>query len=412
MIFRHHALPNGLDIIAECNPAAYSTALGFFVQTGSRDETDSLSGISHFLEHMAFKGTPTRSAADVNRELDEMGAQSNAFTNEEQTAYYITVLPEYQDRALDLLADIMRPSLRPDDFETEKQVILEEIAKYEDQPPFGAHEKSMALHFQQHPLARSVLGSIASVAALSPDQMREYFARRYAPNNMTLAAAGNVDFDRLVRMAEQKCGHWRAERAERLTPRAAPNCTCRVFPNEIASQEYVVQIANGPGAEDESRYAARILSTIIGDDSGSRFFWSLIDSGRAECAVMYSCEFQGAGIYMSLLCGAPEETAANLQIMHDTLRTAERDGITSDELAQAQNKICSQIVLHSERPTNRLFALGENWLQRRAYQSVREIVASYRAVSRADVAGVLEQYPLTTHSTVAVGPLRELIVPH
>ena len=168
MKFRHHTLPNGLEIIAECNPAAYSAAMAFFVQTGSRDETDDLSGVSHFLEHMAFKGTPTRSAADVNRELDEMGAHSNAFTSEEQTVYYITVLPEYQDRALDLLSDIMRPSLRPDDFDTEKQVILEEIAKYEDQPPFGAHEKSMALHFQRASAgpqragyARQCLGAVA-----------------------------------------------------------------------------------------------------------------------------------------------------------------------------------------------------------------------------------------------------------
>ena len=149
MRFRQQTLPNGLDIIAECNPAAYSAAFAFFVQTGSRDETDALSGVSHFLEHMAFKGTPTRSAADVNRELDEMGAHSNAFTSEEQTVYYVTVLPEYQDRALDLLSDLMRPALRPADFETEQQVILEEIAKYDDQPPFGAHEKSMALHFRR-----------------------------------------------------------------------------------------------------------------------------------------------------------------------------------------------------------------------------------------------------------------------
>ncbi len=197
MKFRHHCLDNGLEIIAECNPAAYSTAIAFFVKTGSRDEIDALSGVSHFLEHMAFKGTPTRSAADVNRELDEMGAHSNAFTSEEQTVYYVTVLPEYQDRALELLSDILRPSLRHDDFDTEKQVILEEIAKYDDQPPFGAHEKSMALHFQEHPLARSVLGTLDSVSALSPDQMRGYFERRYAPNNMTLAAAGNVDFERL-----------------------------------------------------------------------------------------------------------------------------------------------------------------------------------------------------------------------
>jgi len=411
LTFRQHSLPNGLEIIAECNPAAYSTAMAFFVRTGARDETDALSGVSHFLEHMAFKGTPTRSAADVNRELDEMGAHSNAFTSEEQTVYYITVLPEYQERALDLLSDIMRPSLRPTDFEMEKQVILEEIAKYEDQPPFGAHEKSMALHFQQHPLARSVLGSLESVSALSPDQMRDYFTRRYVPNNLVLAASGNVDFDRLVELAEQRCGRWQPCPVERLTPRADANRQSRIFPNDIATQQYVVQIANGPGAEDDSRFAARILSTIVGDESGSRFFWTLVDSGRAECAVMCSYEFQGTGIYMSLVCGTPEETEDNLHAVLELLEGVQREGVTRDELTQAQNKICSQVVLHSERPTNRLFALGENWLQRHSYQSVREIITSYRAVSQDDVAEVLQLFPLTNHSTVAVGPLRELVIP-
>ncbi len=126
---------------------------------------------------------------------------------------------------------------------------------------------------------------------------------------------------------------------------------------------------------------------------------------------MYSYEYQGTGIYMSMLCGVPDDTADNLQEMLDMLRTVQREGITPDELTQAKNKICSHVVLHSERPTNRLFALGENWLQRHCYQSVREIIESYRAVSCDDVADVLEKFPLTVHSTVAVGPLRELDIP-
>ena len=129
MEFRNQTLDNGLQVIAECNPNAYSSAFGFFVNTGSRDETDVISGVSHFLEHMVFKGTPKRTAADVNRELDEIGSQSNAYTSEEHTVYYASVLPEFQANVVDLLGDIMRPSLRKEDFEVEKKVILEEIAK-------------------------------------------------------------------------------------------------------------------------------------------------------------------------------------------------------------------------------------------------------------------------------------------
>ncbi len=287
-------------------------------------------------------------------------------------------------------------------------MILEEIAKYEDQPPFGAHEKSMAVHFRNHPLSRSVLGSQESVSALTPKQMRDYFKLRYAPNNMALVAAGNVDFDRLVQSADQRCGQWQRQPAERITPRAEAHRDFQIFPNDVASQQYAIQIANGPAADEESRYAARILSTVVGDDSGSRFFWRLIDTGQAECAVMYSYEYQGTGIYLSMLCGVPTDTAANLQVMFDTLREVESQGITESELKQAQNKICSHVVLQSERPTNRLFSLGENWVQRHTYQPVREVIAAYQAVTLGDVSDVLRQYPLSVHSTVAVGPLREL----
>ena len=208
MEFLRHTLPNGLEIIAECNGLAYSTALGFFVNSGSRDENDATGGVSHFLEHMVFKGTPTRSADDVNREFDEMGAHYNAFTNEENTVFYAAVLPEHQDWAGELLADILRPSLREDDFETERKVILEEIQMYEDQPPFGADDKGRAMYFGSHPLGRSVLGTAESIGGLSSEAMGDYFRRRYSPGNIVLAAAGRIDFDGLVSCVEGRCGQW------------------------------------------------------------------------------------------------------------------------------------------------------------------------------------------------------------
>jgi predicted Zn-dependent peptidase len=199
MEFKTAKLKNELEIVAECDDAAFSTALGFFVNTGARDETDEVSGVSHFLEHMVFKGTPSRSAEDVNREFDEMGAHYNAFTNEENTVYYAAVLPEYLPSTVRLLADLMRPSLRVEDFDTEKKVILEEIKMYDDQPPFGVDEKCRAAFFGNHPLSRSVLGTAASVGALNADQMRQYFERRYSPRNIVLVGSGRIDFPTTVR---------------------------------------------------------------------------------------------------------------------------------------------------------------------------------------------------------------------
>lgn len=411
MDFRTHQLNNGLELVAEVNPQAYSASYAFFVRTGSRDETAEVSGVSHFLEHMVFKGTARRSAEEVNRELDEVSAGSNAFTSEEQTVYYATVLPEDQGKIVDLLADMMRPALRQDDFDTEKQVILEEIAKYDDQPPYGAHDKCMTAHFGTHPLSRIVLGTQQSVGNLARDQMLRYFQSRYSPRNIVLAAAGNVDFDRLIEQGEQHCGPWPAFDAPRPLARAGQHRGFSLLHKPLATQEYVVQIANAPAAEDEDRYAARVLATILGDDKGSRLFWELIDTGLAEYATIGTHEFQGTGTYMTYLACAPDEAARNLQRIADIVRDAELRGVTQEELDQAQNKICAQIVLSAERPANRLFSVGNAWVQRRQYKTVRQAVEAYRAVSLSDIAAVLMKYPLSVQTTVAVGPLTELAQP-
>ncbi len=408
MEFREHRLDNGLEIIAECNPRAYSTALGFFVNTGARDETDEVAGVSHFLEHMVFKGTPTRSAADVNRELDEMGSFSNARTGEEHTVYHCTVLPEFQNRAVELFADIMRPSLREDDFEMEKQVIIEEISMYEDQPPFNAHEKCMALYFDQHPMSHSILGTVETVGAMKPQQMRDYFQQRYCPSNITLVATGNVDFDGLVKTANQHCGQWEPFEAERDTPRAEPCSKFQVAQRESAAQEYVIQIADGPSAMDEDRYAAWLMATILGDSSGSRFYWDLVYPGRAEYAEIGVYEFQGTGIFMTFLCCAADDAADLLQRIREMEQDLEAHGVTAEELSQAKNKIAGHIVLRAERPGNRLFAVGTNWLHRREYKTVRDSLSAYQAVTIEEVAAVADKYHLSTNTTFAVGPLKTL----
>src|SRR6266404_7568863 len=179
MPFHSHTLDNGLRIIGETSPSARSAALGFFVRTGSRDETADVSGVTHFLEHMVFKGTPHRTALDVNRDFDRIGAHYNAFTSEENTVFYAAILPEYLPHAMDILTDILRPSLRNEDFDMEKNVIIEEIGMYEDQPTWSAYDHAKKAYFADHPLGNSVLGTADSITALSRDQMQAYFDKRY-----------------------------------------------------------------------------------------------------------------------------------------------------------------------------------------------------------------------------------------
>src|SRR5437764_12390931 len=174
MPFQKHTLTNGLQIIGETSPSARSAALGFFVRTGARDETPEVSGVTHFLEHMVFKGTPHRTYLDVNRDFDKIGADYNAFTSEENTVFHAAVLPEYLPAAIDVLADILRPSLRREDFDVEKNVIIEEINMYEDRPTWSAYDHAKRLHFADHLLGNSILGTPQSIAALTRDQMHEY----------------------------------------------------------------------------------------------------------------------------------------------------------------------------------------------------------------------------------------------
>ncbi len=404
--FRHTTLPNGLRIAAEVAPQGYSTSLGYFVRTGACDEVDVESGLSHFLEHMMFKGTARRSAKDVNRELDELGGQSNAYTTEEQTVYYATVLPKYQHRMIDLLTDMLRPKLAEDDFQTERQVILEEIAKYEDQPPFGAFERAMELHFSPRGLGRRVLGTQASIQAMTASRMRHYFERRYAPENMVLAAAGNVDFDALVEQAEQLTRDWQPSD---LPPPAADDLS--TVPAGIslepqlqipdASQVYLVRLADSPAINDNDRYAARLLAMILGDESGSRFFWEFIDTGRAEACVMWSQEFATRGAMFTYLACRPEDLKKNRKAMERLINQLVKHGIEDAELDRAKSKTIAGCIMQSDRPSNRLFGVGNGWQMRGEYVELDQMLDRYRAVTVNDI-NRLAQSILTSRCTEVV----------
>ena len=385
--FRETTLANGLRVAAEVDPRGYSASLGYFVRTGACDETDIEAGVSHFLEHMMFKGTARRSAADVNRELDELGGQSNAYTSEEQTVYYATVLPKYQDRIIDLLTDMMRPSLADDDFQTERQVILEEIAKYEDQPPFGAFERAMERHFGPRGLGRRILGTNESIEAMTPEIMRDYFSRRYSPENIVLAAAGNVDFDSLVEQATTLTADW----ANLTKPSAPPADDPATLPEGIAidqvietpdaAQAYLVRVSPAPNTTDPKRYAARLLSTVLGDESGSRFFWEFIDTGRAEACAMWTQEFGSSGALFTYLVCHPDEMTSNRKRVDKLIRQLLKDGVTEDELSRAKNKTIASCIMQSDRPSNRLFGVGNGWQMRNEYVDLDTMLDRYRAVT-------------------------------
>ncbi|MCL6504413.1 MAG: insulinase family protein [Pirellulales bacterium] len=404
MEFRETTLDNGLEVVAECNAECQTLALGFFVKAGARDETDEISGVSHFLEHMSFKGTSRRSATDINRQFDEIGAHYNAFTSEERTVYYAAILPEYQRAALDLLADILRPALREEDFETEKKVILEEIQMYLDQPPYGADDRLRSLYFGNHPLGRSVLGTQQSISGLSVEAMRTYHRARYTPHNITLVAAGRVDFDGLVAAAEELCGGWPSQAAVRPTSRAHPQCGFLSLIKESSQQQYVLQLAAAPCDHDPDWFAARVLTVVLGDNPGGRLYWTFIEPGLAHEASLGHMDYQDNGLFLTWLACDPELTAANLRRLRDLYFDAQQQGITADELERAKCKLASGVVLAGEHSRSRLFAVGGNWTTRHEYRSVADDLRMIDALQLEQVNQVLRDWPLSACATVTIGP--------
>jgi predicted Zn-dependent peptidase len=408
--FLHERLANGLDVIAEVTDTALSTSIGFFVKTGARDETDAEWGVSHFLEHMVFKGTDDLSADEINRRFDWMGASANAFTSEEDTVYHAAVLPEQQLEATALLARMMRPALRADDFDTEKLVILEEIRMYDDQPPFGADDRCRATFFGRHPLARSVLGTVESIERMPVEAMRDYHRRRYSPANIVLCATGAVDFAALVDSARQWCGDWEPlaipSRPAPLDAARMAGATLEYITRPTSSLEYAVRMSPGPAGDDDDRFAAKLLSAILGDTSGSRLYWAMVDTGRAEQASCHHQDFLDAGLFATQLSCDPEDADELLRMIDDVYRLAAEKGIDRRELEQNRNKLAGRWVLLGERPRRRLFDVGPEWAHSGSDRSVADDLRTIENLSLEDVHRVLSRWPLHgTGATVLAGPL-------
>ena len=281
MNFECRTLDNGLTIIGEVNPLAQSAAVGFFVRTGARDETPQISGVSHYLEHMLFKGTDTLSALEVNAAFDRLGAKFNAFTSEENTVYYAAVLPEYLMDVAELWMQLMRPSLRDDDFDIEKNVILEEIAMYKDLPQFEVMDQARALHFEKHPCGNSVLGTNERITSLTAEQMRSYFSKRYAPNNMVLACSGNFDFEALCQLANEQCAVWSTVDTTREIEDFSGTFESKHIQNPNLVRQHICLLSPSLSMQDPRRFAASLLGMILGDDSGSRYYWGLTEPALA-----------------------------------------------------------------------------------------------------------------------------------
>jgi len=408
MDFQHTTLDNGLNIIAEVNADAASMAAGFFVKTGSRDETAEVSGVSHFLEHMVFKGTERRTAFDVNLEFDRMGASYNAFTAVESTVFYAAVLPEFQARVLDLLGDMLRPSLREDDFDVEKNVILDEIARYEDMPTFRCYEKLMQAHFSGHPLGNSILGTPDSIRALKRDDMRAYFDRRYSPGNVTVVGVGNLRYDAFVEKVTELCKHWRPYDAPRAKPATKHQPRQVVVTDAKVAREHIGLMSPATSCQDEARHAAQVTAVIVGDATGSRLYYALVEPAIADQAHMTYDPLDEAGTFLTFLSTDTPRAGEAVRIARSEFRKFLDEGPTDAELQAAKNKIASGATLKGELPMGRLTEVGFEWVYRGQYVPLAESIEAVLRITRDEVADLARTYDLTAATVLALGPVESL----
>ncbi len=408
MEFKKEQLANGLDLIGEVNKSAKSAAVGFFVKTGSRDESEQINGVSHFLEHMLFKGTEKLSALEVNEAFDRTGAQFNAFTSEENTVFYAAVLPEYLVEVTGLWIELMRPALRDGDFNIEKNVIKEEIAMYKDTPSFDVMDQCRSLHFDGHPCGNSVLGSEASIDNLTAEQMRDYFAGRYAPNNMVLACTGNFEWDQICSIAADSCSKWLQQSVERQLEHYGGSKKKKRVEKSNLTREHICLMSAGLSAQDPRRFAASLLGIIVGDNVGSRFFWELVDKALAETATMQFGAMDGTGAFYSYISCSAENVAKVLDTVSDIFQSLSKDGITEDELRKAKNKVLSVLVIKNELPMGRLIDLGFNWIYLEQYRTVQDDISAIKAVTVDDVNVLIEQLKPGEFTQFSLGPAEKI----
>nr|MBC8481757.1 insulinase family protein [Planctomycetota bacterium] len=320
------------------------------------------------------------------------------------TVFYAAVLPEYLCEVTDLWSHLMRPSLRDDDFNMEKNVIKEEIAMYQDLPNFDVMDRCRSMHFEGHPCGHSVLGSVESIDKLSAVQMRSYFNNRYAPNNMTLTVVGNFEWDKVTDLAQSLCNKWQKQPVSRETSHFEGSFKKqRIIKANLAS-EHICLISSGVSAQDPRRFAAHLLATIIGDTCGSRYFWELVDKAIAQCAYMQYAPMDGTGALYSYFQCNKENANTVIEKTNKIFSEISGKGVTEDELTKAKNKILSSLVIKNELPMGRLVDVGFNWIYNSEYLTVEQDMDAIRQVSTEDIKLLIDDIQPAQYTHFSIGP--------
>jgi len=405
-------LPGGLRVVTEEMPGVRSASVGIWVPVGSRDESSSLAGTSHFLEHLLFKGTTNRSALDIANAMDAVGGEFNAFTEKEHTCFYATVLDRDLALAIDIVTDVvLNATVTAQNIDIERSVVLEEIAMRDDDPADLVHDEFASALYGDTPLGRPILGTVESISALTRRQIAGYYKRRYTPDSMVVSVAGNVvhgDVVRLVRRAfadriDPSAGVQPA-RAPHAGRPAAPVRPIAVVPDDT-EQANIVLGGHGVSRHDPARFAVGVLSAALGGGMSSRLFQRI----REERGLAYSVySFTGGysdagnfGVYAGCQPGKADEV---LGLIVGELDAAARSSLTDAEIERGKGQMRGAIVLGLEDSGSRMTRIGKSELVYGEIMGVDELIAHVDAVTSAAVADAAAELLARPRCLTVVGP--------
>ncbi|MGF1430747.1 M16 family metallopeptidase [Kitasatospora sp. LaBMicrA B282] len=414
-VVRRTVLPGGLRVVTETLPTVRSATFGIWVGVGSRDETPVLNGATHYLEHLLFKGTARRSALEISAALDAVGGEMNAFTAKENTCYYARVLDTDLPLAIDVVCDMLTGSLiRPEDVEAERGVILEEMAMAEDDPGDVVHDQFAKVIYGDAPLGRPILGTQETVKALTREQIAGFFKRRYKPEQLVVAAAGNLDHRAVVRQVEKAFAPLLAKsealpaeprRGER-TLRTAGRLSVLNRPTE---QAHLVLGVPGLPRHDERRWALGVLNAALGGGMSSRLFQEVREKrGLAYSVYSYSSSYADSGLFGIYAGCQPKRVEEVLRICRDELDKVVAEGITEEELSRAIGQISGSTVLGMEDTGSLMNRIGKAELAYGHHLSVDDMLDRIAGVTLEDVHAVARDV-LGAHrpSLALIGPIAD-----
>jgi predicted Zn-dependent peptidase len=399
-------LDSGVRVVTERVPSVRSVALGFWIATGSVTEQDSEAGISHLLEHMLFRGTDRYGSEEIDQIFDAMGAEINAGTDKEATSLYTRVLDRHLERAFDVMGEmVFQP--RFGELEPEREVVLEEIAMYEDDPQDKVFDVLGEAVFGSHPLGRAVIGTAKVVGAVTREQLAAFHADRYVPERIVIAAAGSVDHDALVDMARRLEISASQKSAVVSAPAAEPDFQRRVRFREKDTEQYHVCIGGvGMAREDERRFALRVLEGVLGGTSSSRLFQEV----RERRGLAYSV-FSFANLYaetgeIGLYVGTrPENLSEAVSVIAAELGRCAAEPATEEELTRSRENLKGRVVLSMESTAARMSHLGSSMLYELPILSMDEVIERIDAVAIADLESIAaELFTPQRLSVAGVGP--------